>query len=85
MGSPATVGLPVVCSPLVCDLTSICLGSLDMVEIGNEVQMIGNFDRLGRRCREEEEVGDLRVDRHAPLNSYASISGGASGYSDWVI
>jgi hypothetical protein len=47
MGSPAMVGLPVVCSPLVCDLTSICLGSFDMVEIGNEVQMIGNFDRLG--------------------------------------
>ena len=29
-------------------------------------------------------VGELGVDRQAPLNSYDPSSGGGSGYSDWA-
>jgi hypothetical protein len=77
-------GLPVDCTPPVFVSPRSRLGPSEVEETGEEVQLMGNFDGFGQRCREEEEVGELGVDRQAPLNSYDPSPGGGSGYSDWV-
>ena len=47
-------GLPVDCTPPVFVSTRSRLGPSEVVGTREEVQLMGNFDGLGQRCREEE-------------------------------